>query len=152
MSKIQILDPVTIDKIAAGEVVERPASIVKELSENSIDAGATAVTVEIEEGGISYIRIADNGCGIPKEEVPSAFLRHSTSKIRSVDDLLHIAFPGIPWRSALQYRCRLPGGNDHKDSGRDLWDTLPDRGWKRGGSGGYGCKGRHHLYRPSAFL
>ena len=90
MSKIQILDPVTIDKIAAGEVVERPASIVKELSENAIDAGATAVTVEIEEGGISYIRIADNGCGIPKEEVPSAFLRHSTSKIRSVDDLLHI--------------------------------------------------------------
>lgn len=90
MSKIQILDPVTIDKIAAGEVVERPASIVKELSENAIDAGATAVTVEIEEGGISYIRIADNGCGISKEEVPSAFLRHSTSKIRSVDDLLHI--------------------------------------------------------------
>ena len=90
MSKIQILDPVTIDKIAAGEVVERPASIVKELSENAIDAGAPAVTVEIEEGGISYIRIADNGCGIPKEEVPSAFLRHSTSKIRSVDDLLHI--------------------------------------------------------------
>ena len=90
MSKIQILDPVTIDKIAAGEVVERPASIVKELSENAIDAGATAVTVEIEEGGISYIRIADNGCGIPKEEVPSAFLRHSTSKIRSADDLLHI--------------------------------------------------------------
>lgn len=90
MSKIQILDPVTIDKIAAGEVVERPASIVKELTENSIDAGASAVTVEIEEGGISYIRIADNGCGIAKEEVPAAFLRHSTSKIRSVDDLLHI--------------------------------------------------------------
>ena len=66
MSKIQILDPVTIDKIAAGEVVERPASI-KGLSENAIDAGATAVTVEIEEGGISYIRIADNGCGIPKK-------------------------------------------------------------------------------------
>ncbi len=90
MSKIQILDPVTIDKIAAGEVVERPASIVKELTENAIDAGASAVTVEIEEGGISYIRIADNGCGIAKEEVPAAFLRHSTSKIRSVDDLLHI--------------------------------------------------------------
>ena len=74
MSKIQVLDPVTIDKIAAGEVVERPASIVKELAENAIDAGATAITVEIEEGGISYIRIADNGCGIEREEVPSAFL------------------------------------------------------------------------------
>ena len=90
MSKIQVLDPVTIDKIAAGEVVERPASIVKELAENAIDAGATAITVEIEEGGISYIRIADNGCGIEREEVPSAFLRHSTSKIRTVDDLIHI--------------------------------------------------------------
>ena len=90
MSKIQVLDPVTIDKIAAGEVVERPASIVKELAENAIDASATAITVEIEEGGISYIRIADNGCGIEREEVPSAFLRHSTSKIRTVDDLIHI--------------------------------------------------------------
>ena len=90
MSKIQVLDPVTIDKIAAGEVVERPASIVKELAENAIDAGATAITVEIEEGGISYIRITDNGCGIEREEVPSAFLRHSTSKIRTVDDLIHI--------------------------------------------------------------
>ncbi|HJB85950.1 MAG TPA: DNA mismatch repair endonuclease MutL [Candidatus Dorea faecigallinarum] len=90
MSKIQVLDPVTIDKIAAGEVVERPASIVKELAENAIDAGATAITVEIEEGGIFYIRIADNGCGIEREEVPSAFLRHSTSKIRTVDDLIHI--------------------------------------------------------------
>ena len=90
MSKIQVLDPVTIDKIAAGEVVERPASIVKELAENAIDAGATAITVEIEEGGISYIRIADNGCGIERKEVPSAFLRHSTSKIRTVDDLIHI--------------------------------------------------------------
>lgn len=95
MSKIQVLDPVTIDKIAAGEVVERPASIVKELAENAIDAGATAITVEIEEGGISYIRIADNGCGIEREEVPSAFLRHSTSKIRTVDDLIHILSLGF---------------------------------------------------------
>ena len=90
MSKIQVLDPVTIDKIAAGEVVERPASIVKELAENAIDAGATAITVEIEDGGISYIRIADNGCGIDHAEVPAAFLRHATSKIRSAEDLAHI--------------------------------------------------------------
>lgn len=90
MSKIQVLDQITIDKIAAGEVVERPASIVKELAENAIDAGATAVVIEIKEGGIAFIRITDNGCGIGKEDVSNAFLRHSTSKIRSVDDLTHI--------------------------------------------------------------
>lgn len=95
MSKIQVLDQITIDKIAAGEVVERPASVVKELVENAIDAGATAITVEIKEGGISFIRIADNGCGIEKSEVPSAFLRHSTSKIRTVEDLTHVASLGF---------------------------------------------------------
>ncbi|MEE1315509.1 MAG: DNA mismatch repair endonuclease MutL [Faecalimonas sp.] len=95
MSQIQVLDQVTIDKIAAGEVIERPASIVKEMVENAIDAEATAVTVEIKDGGISFIRITDNGCGIPKDEVPLAFLRHSTSKIRSVDDLTHIATLGF---------------------------------------------------------
>lgn len=87
MAQIQVLDKLTIDKIAAGEVIERPASIVKELVENAIDAGATTVTVEIEDGGISFLRVSDNGCGIPKEEVPLAFLRHSTSKIRKVEDL-----------------------------------------------------------------
>ena len=90
MSKIQVLDPITIDKIAAGEVIERPASVVKELVENAIDAGATAVVVEIKDGGSSFMRITDNGCGIDREDVRAAFLRHSTSKIRSVDDLLHI--------------------------------------------------------------
>ena len=95
MPNIQVLDQVTIDKIAAGEVIERPASIVKELVENAIDAKATAITVEIKDGGISLIRIADNGCGIPKEEVPLAFLRHSTSKIRSVEDLTGIASLGF---------------------------------------------------------
>lgn len=90
MNRIQVLDPVTIDKIAAGEVIERPASVVKELVENAIDAGASSITVEIKDGGISFIRIADNGCGIAKEDVRPAFLRHSTSKIRSVDDLLYI--------------------------------------------------------------
>ncbi len=95
MSKIQVLDTVTIDKIAAGEVIERPASVVKELAENAIDAGATAIVVEIRDGGTSLIRIADNGCGIEREEVPQAFLRHSTSKIRSVEDLVHIASLGF---------------------------------------------------------
>ena len=95
MVNIQVLDQITIDKIAAGEVIERPASIIKELVENAIDAGASAVTVEIKEGGISFIRITDNGCGIPKGEVPHAFLRHSTSKIRSVDDLSTVASLGF---------------------------------------------------------
>ena len=95
MANIQVLDQITIDKIAAGEVIERPSAVVKELVENAIDAGATAVTVEIKEGGISLIRITDNGCGIPKAEVPLAFLRHSTSKIRSVDDLTTVASLGF---------------------------------------------------------
>ena len=93
--QISVLDQNTIDKIAAGEVVERPASVVKELVENAIDAGASAITVEIKEGGISFIRITDNGSGIEKEQVPLAFLRHATSKIRDVDDLLRISSLGF---------------------------------------------------------
>lgn len=90
MPQITLLSQETIDKIAAGEVVERPSSVVKELVENAIDAQATAVTVEIKEGGISFIRITDNGCGIERSQVPLAFLRHSTSKIKSVEDLLSL--------------------------------------------------------------
>lgn len=90
MPEIMLLNQETIDKIAAGEVVERPSSVVKELVENAIDAKATAITVEMKEGGISFIRITDNGCGIERKQVPIAFLRHSTSKIRSVEDLLNI--------------------------------------------------------------
>lgn len=95
MPQITLLSEETIDKIAAGEVVERPSSVVKELVENAIDAKATAVTVEIKEGGISFIRITDNGCGIEKSQVPLAFLRHSTSKIKSVEDLLCIKSLGF---------------------------------------------------------
>ena len=95
MSNIHVLDQITIDKIAAGEVIERPASVVKELVENAIDAGSGSVTVEIKEGGISYMRIADNGCGIARDDVQNAFLRHSTSKIRAAEDLEHIASLGF---------------------------------------------------------
>ena len=95
MPEIKLLNQETIDKIAAGEVVERPSSVVKELVENAIDAKATAITVEIKEGGTSFIRITDNGSGIEHAQVPIAFLRHSTSKIRQVEDLLSITSLGF---------------------------------------------------------
>lgn len=92
---IRVLDKATIDKIAAGEVIERPSSVVKELLENAIDAGSTAVTVEIKDGGTSFIRVTDNGCGIPKEEVRMAYMRHATSKIEHAEDLNSILSLGF---------------------------------------------------------
>ena len=87
MGNIVLLDDLTINKIAAGEVIERPASVIKEMVENSIDAGANNITIEIKNGGISYIRVTDNGKGIPEDDLEIAFERHATSKIRSADDL-----------------------------------------------------------------
>ena len=95
MARIQVLDKHTAELIAAGEVVERPASVVKELVENAIDAGATTITIEIKNGGISYIGITDNGCGFAREDVPTAFLRHATSKIRVEEDLNTISTLGF---------------------------------------------------------
>lgn len=95
MANIQVLDSETIDKIAAGEVVERPSSVVKELVENAVDAGASAVTVEIKEGGISFIRVTDNGSGIESTQIRNAFLRHATSKITSAEDLHRVRSLGF---------------------------------------------------------
>ena len=95
MGKIVLLDDNTINKIAAGEVVDRPASIVKELVENSIDAKATSITVEIKKGGINYIKITDNGVGFASDDVELAFERHATSKIQKEEDLLHITSMGF---------------------------------------------------------
>jgi DNA mismatch repair protein MutL len=95
MSIIYLLDENTINQIAAGEVVERPSAVVKELIENALDAGATAITAEIKEGGLSLIRITDNGAGIAKEDIPVAFMRHATSKIKTAEDLFHILSLGF---------------------------------------------------------
>ena len=95
MNEIHVLDNHTVDKIAAGEVVERPFSIVKELVENAIDAGAGHVTVEIKDGGISMIRVTDDGSGIDKSQLTKAFLRHATSKIKEAEDLSHISSLGF---------------------------------------------------------
>lgn len=95
MAQIQVLDSGTIDKIAAGEVVERPLSVVKELVENALDAGSTAITVETKEGGIEFIRVTDNGSGIDDTQVRNAFLRHATSKIRTAEDLNHVLSLGF---------------------------------------------------------
>lgn len=95
MAEIHVLDDSTIDKIAAGEVVERPASVIKELVENAIDAGAKAITVEIKEGGIEFIRVTDDGAGIEKTQIRNAFLRHATSKINTVTDLLDLKSLGF---------------------------------------------------------
>lgn len=130
MGKIQVLDNNTIDQIAAGEVVERPASVVKELTENAIDAGADAITVEIKNGGIEFIRVTDNGCGIAKEDMETAFLRHATSKIRSIEDLRNVSSMGFRGEalasiasvskvtmitrqkdSLMGYRLEVDGGN-----------------------------------------
>ena len=95
MPKINVLPKNVAELIAAGEVVERPSSVIKELVENSIDAGASVITVEIKNGGISYIRITDNGCGISRDDVPLAFLRHATSKIKVDNDLNSISTLGF---------------------------------------------------------
>ena len=108
MPQIQQLPPHLADLIAAGEVVERPASVCKELLENALDAGASAISTELEKGGLTYIRITDNGCGIAPEQLPTAFLRHATSKLRRPEDLAAIGTLGF--RGDGGQRRRVAGG------------------------------------------
>ncbi len=126
--------------------------MVKELLENAIDARATAVTVEIRDGGIGFIRVTDNGCGIPTEEIATAFLRHATSKIRSVEDLFTVsslgfrgeALASIAAVSQVELITKTEPGPDR--------NPLPDRGRRGEGRGGGGSTGGHHLYLPQPVL
>ena len=157
MGRINVLDRKTAELIAAGEVIERPSSVVKELVENAIDSGATSVTVEIKNGGIRLIRVTDNGCGILREDVPTAFLRHATSKVRTEEDLYQIGTLGFRGEAlasicavsrvelltrtegeALGCRYRIEGGEDLglEEAGcpqgttiqvRDLFYNVPAR-------------------------
>ena len=95
MGKIILLDEITASQIAAGEVIERPASVIKEMAENAVDAGATAVSAEIKSGGIKYIKISDNGCGFEEDDAVIAFDKHATSKIMNADDLFGVTTLGF---------------------------------------------------------
>ena len=124
MAKIHVLSQDTINQIAAGEVVERPMAVVKELIENAIDAKASAVTVEIADGGKALIRITDNGSGIAADDIELAFLPHATSKIQNVEDLLAVSSLGFRGEALASIAIR----NGHKDQGCIDGNALPHRG------------------------
>ena len=141
MPDIQCLPRHVADLIAAGEVVERPASVAKELLENALDAGATAIVAEVQRGGLTYLRITDNGCGIAPQQLPTAFLRHATSKLRTAADLAAIGTLGFRgealaaisavsrvdiWRAACPGRWRRPGARRAPPSASGTcFTTLP---------------------------
>ena len=152
MRKIAVLDQQTIDKIAAGEVVERPSSIVKELVENAIDAGATAVTVEITDGGKKMIRITDNGGGMERDQVPLAFLRHATSKIEKVEDLEHIASLGFRGEALSSIAAVAQVELIDKDPICIKRSPLCDQRWCTGVFRGYGSTGRNYFPGEKSFL
>ena len=151
MKKIRLLDAKTINKIAAGEVVESPKSVVKELTENAIDANAGSVTIEIKEGGISYIRITDNGTGIPKEQVKEAFLRHATSKMSQIEDLEHIFTLGFRGE-ALASIAAVAQVNADKNQRRGNGHAHCDSCRRNTGAGGCRLSGGHFHYGAESFL
>ncbi len=152
IQKIEVLDQTTIDKIVAGEVVERPASVVKELVENALDANATAITVEIKDGGISLIRITDNGSGIPADQVRTAFLRHATSKLRTVEELTGIASLGFRGEALSSIAAVAHDSNNNKSTGCPPGRPVSDRGRKRKTVRGDRRAGRDDVYRQKPVL
>ena len=136
MPDIQCLPSHVADLIAAGEVVERPASVAKELLENAIDAGSSAIVVEIQHGGLTYLRIADNGCGIDAEQLPTAFLRHATSKLRTAADLAAIGTLGFRarrWPPSPPYHGWIssPGGRGWRQGPPCIWRGASPVRWRR---------------------
>lgn len=145
MAKIHVLEKHVAELIAAGEVVERPSSVIKELVENSIDAGATTISVEIQRGGIAYMRVTDNGGGIAREDVPKAFLRNATSKVESAEDLDGIGTLGFRGEALASIcavsRVTLLTRTDRGAGGHQ----LSDRGRRGACLGGCGLrKGLHN--------
>ena len=139
MPQIQCLPPHVADLIAAGEVVERPASVIKELLENAIDAGASAIVAEIERGGLTYIRITDNGCGIPAEQLPTAFLRHATSKLRAAADLAAIGTLGFRGEALAAIAAVSRVDIFSRAAGADMGASLHLEGGKPGQTEPTGC-------------
>ena len=139
MGNIVLLDELTINKIAAGEVIERPASVVKELVENSIDAGATNITVEVQNGGISYIRITDNGKGIAKDDLEMAFERHATSKIREASDLETVKSMGFRGEALASIAAIANVELISKTVDSDIGNRIVIEGGRVLENGEYGC-------------
>ena len=139
MPQIQCLPPHVADLIAAGEVVERPASVIKELLENAIDAGASAIVAEIEHGGLTYIRITDNGCGIPAEQLPTAFLRHATSKLRAAADLAAIGTLGFRGEALAAIAAVSRVDIFSRAAGTEMGAALHLEGGKPGQAEPIGC-------------
>ena len=151
MGSIVILDERTANQIAAGEVIERPASVIKELVENSIDAEATAITVEIKKGGISYIRVTDNGSGMESDDVEMAFEKHATSKIRRIEDLDSLATMGFRGE-ALASIAAVSRLEVRTKTAAEETGTLV----RMEGKGSFGftdrVSHRNHLHRKRSFL